>query len=199
MPIKKEEGGSKKLLFTIVIGFVLVTSIIGFTFSAIPYSDPTQGSLKYGDIELVQTNTGYATVLNNQIFEFTYHPSDLETYNVSALESKLSNVKAIYATSDLNSPLASQISGTEFDLSRILDAEKNVYLDVGFTGSNSFNKSVINCADATPFVPVIYFNFTNTSTELNDAGNCVIVNFASENSLAKIKDTVVYRLIGVLE
>lgn len=197
MPLRKDEDKSKKLLFTVVIGFVLLFSIIGFTFSAIPFGSVTQNNLKYGDIELVQTQLGLATLVNGQILEFTYYPEDVAATDVSLVTGKLTSARVVYATSDPNSSMAAQISGAQFDIGRVLDSRHNNFLDVAFTVENPYNRPVITCGDATPLIPVLLFNFTNSTTQITEISNCVIINFASENSLTRIRDKILYELLGV--
>ena len=198
MPIRKEEGKAKKLLFSIVIGFVLVSSVIGFTFSAIPFGlQPQSTSLKYSGYEFFPTQTGFGTIIDNQIFEFTNLPGDVENLDIGIILSKLSNSPMVYATSDPNSSLASAISGVEFTVSRILEKDSNTFLEVAFTAGNPYGKRIITCEDATPFIPVLLFNFTNTTTNIIEQNNCVIINVESELALNRIRDKIAYELLDI--
>lgn len=197
MPLRKDDDKSKKVLFVAVIGFVLLFSIIGFTFSAIPFSTVSQGNLKYGDLELIPTQLGLAAVVNDQVLEFTYYPEDVAATDVSLVTGKLASARVIYATSDPNSSMAVQISGAEFDIGRVLESKHNNFLDVAFTEQNPYGRPVIACSDATPLVPVLHFNFTNSTTGISETNNCVTINFASENSLTRIRDKTIYELLGI--
>lgn len=200
MPIRKEDSGRKKILFTLLVGFVLVSSIIGFTLSAIPFG--LQGDnedLKYNGIEFFQLQNGIATRIDGQIIDFIYFPSeltDVETGNITAV---LKSARVIYATSDPGSALAPAISGAEFDIGRVLEAKQDSFLNPVFTAANVYNMSIITCNDANPFVPVLYFNFTNTTTGVSEERSCVTINVASESALNKIRDRVIYELLGVIE
>ena len=198
MPIREDEGKTKKLLFSIVIGFVLVSSVIGFTFSAIPFGLQTQDTpIKYSGYEFFPTQNGIGTLIDDQIYEFTNFPEDVENLDIGDITSKISNSRMIYATSDPNSSLATSISGVEFTMSRVLEKDYNTFIEVAFTAGNPYGKRIITCADATPFIPVLLFNFTNTTTNVTDQNNCIIINVESEDSLNQVRDKIVYQLLEI--
>lgn len=198
MPLRKEENRTKKILFGALLLFVLASSIIGFSFSAIPFGlQEQQGKLKYNGIELTQTQTGFQTAIDGQILEFTYLPADVQGLNVSPAVARLESAKVIYATSHPNSSIAPAISGAEFDMARMLEKKKNSFLDTAFTEPNIYGKAVITCREATPYVPVIYFNMTNTTTSITEEGSCIIVNAGSETDFERIRDKIIYELLGI--
>ena len=146
MALRRQETKTKKILFGAVLFFVLASSIIGFSFSAIPFGlQEQQGKLKYNGIELTQTQTGFQTTIDGQILEFAYLPTDIQGLNVSQATAKLESAKVIYATSHPNSSIAPAISGAEFDIARILEKKKSSFLDIAFTEPNIYSKTVIAC------------------------------------------------------
>ncbi|MBS3133153.1 hypothetical protein J4470_03425 [Candidatus Woesearchaeota archaeon] len=199
MPIRQESNKTKKMLFSILIGFVLISSIIGFTFSAVPFGLQNQDStIKYNGIEFFQTQNGIATIIDGQVMEFTYLPDELESMEIDGVTKKISSARMIYTTSDPNSTLASQISGAEFNMAMVLEKNYKTFVDVAFTSDNPYGKSVITCDDATYLIPVFFFNFTNTTTSVTDQNDCIIVNVASEKALDRVRDKIIYELLGVL-
>ena len=198
MPIREEEGKTKKVLLSIVIGFVIVSSVIGFTFSAIPFGlQPQDTSLKYSGYEFFPTQNGVGTIIDDQIYEFTNLPGDVENLDIGDITSKISNSPMVYVTSDPNSSLASAISGVEFTMGRVLEKNYNTFIEVAFTAGNPHGKRIITCEDATVFIPVLLFNFTNTTTDITEQNNCVIINVDSEVSLNRIRDKIVYELLEI--
>ncbi|MBI2663889.1 hypothetical protein HYX10_00925 [Candidatus Woesearchaeota archaeon] len=196
MPIRPEESKWKKRTFTIVIFIVLFSSVIGFTFSAVPFG--LQGGddkIKYNGIEFFPTQTGLATQVDGQIFEFSHYPEDLADEDVAAIADSINSAAMIYATSDANSSIAGAISSMQYDVSRLIGAD--TFVQVAFTAENEFGKEIITCEDATESIPVLYFNFTNATTEITEEANCIIVNAESETALSRIKDKTMYELLGV--
>ncbi len=200
MPIRKEGSRAKKILFTSLVLFVLVSSILGFTLSSLPFGTQ-QGSekMEYNGVELFQAGDGIAAKVGGQLVRFTYFPSELEGFDAGNISGTLKSSRMAYATSDPDSVIASAISGAEFDINRVLAAGHSSLVSPAFTKENAFNKSVITCSDATAFVPVLFFNFTNSTTEISGKGNCITINVASESALNKVRDRVLYELIGAMK
>jgi DNA-dependent RNA polymerase auxiliary subunit epsilon len=44
----------------------------------------------------------------------------------------------------------------------------------------------------------VFFNQTNSTTEVREDGNCIVINFVSTNSLRRVADSAVYRILGVI-
>ena len=199
MPLRAEESRTKKIIFSVVIGFVLLSSVIGFTYSAIPFRNRIQSdnTIEYNDIEFFPTQNGLAAQINGQVYEFAYFPEDLGDVETGDAINAISSARMIYATSSPNSPSAGPISAVEFDISRALKSH-NSFVEVAFTDDNPYDKRVITCEDATEFVPVMYFNYTNTTTGVTYENNCITVNFASDNSLRRVRDKLIYELLGVI-
>lgn len=200
MPIRKDDSGKRKALFTILVGFVLVSSIIGFTLSAIPFGlQESSGKMEYNGFEFFQTQDGIAAKVDGQVIGFTYFPSELEGFEAGNITAALKSARLIYSTSDPESALAPAISGAEFDIGRVVEARHNSFLQPVFTAANAYNRSVITCSDANPLIPVLYFNFTNTTTSVAKEGSCVKINVDSENALNKVRDRVIYELLGIMK
>ena len=184
MPIRKGDAGKQKILFTLLVGFVLVSSIIGFTLSAIPFGLQDSGEkIKYNGVEFFQTQDGIAAKVDEKIIGFTYFPSELEDFEAGNITAALKSARVVYATSDPESALAPAISGAEFDIGRIVEARHNSFLQPVFTRENPYNRSIITCSDANPLVPVLHFNFTTTKMSVNEARSCLTINEAPGHAL----------------
>ena len=198
MPLKPEESKTKKILFTAVIGFVLLSSIIGFTYSAIPIlPSAQQGNLKFNGIEFFPTATGVAADIDGQFVEFTYYPNELGNLDTAGAVSRITSSRMVYVTSDPNSTLAGDFSGLEYDIGRALERNHNTFIEVAFTANNPFGKRIITCDDANAFVPVVFFNSTNGTTAITLENNCIIVNVGSENGFNRVHDKLIYELLGI--
>ena len=69
---------------------------------------------------------------------------------------------------------------------------------MGFTTENEYNIPVITCADATPTVPVLYFQRTN-ETKVYREGSCIILEAATDFDLLRLKDRILYGIFGVMK
>ncbi len=200
MPIRKDGSRTKRILFTSLVLLVLASSILGFTLSALPFGTQ-QGSekMKYNGVELFQSGDGIATKVDGQVIGLTYFPSELEDVDAGNITRTLESSRMVYATSDPDSSIATAISGTEFDINRVLKAGRSSFLAPVFTKENLYNKSIITCSDATAFVPVLFFNFTNSTTKVSEEDGCITINVASESDLNKVRDRVLYELLGAMK
>ena len=196
----KDKNRTRKILFTLLVLFVLASSIIGFTFSpAINNSSGGSGEFKYNGVKVYQAENGLFAEVAGKAIGFTYFPEELGETETGSIASAISSARVVYLTSDAGSAEASSISAAEFDISRALESTKNSFVEVAFTGENDFGKSAVTCADASPSVPVLFFNFTNSTSGLSESSGCFVINFESGRALAKARDKIVYQLIGAIK
>jgi hypothetical protein len=194
--MKKEESAFKKRLYTAVILLVLGSSIIGFVFSAIPNLN-LQNEITRNGVKFTPTQQGYSAIIGGTLFEFGNLPEAVNSQDTGPLDTALRS-RVVYFTSAPDTPYSPDISGAQFDLSRALTQERSTFAEIAFTGANSFGKEVITCENATQFIPVVFFNQTNSTTEVREDGNCIIINFVSTAGLQRVADSAVYRILGVI-
>ena len=201
MPLRPEESKTKKYIYTIIIGLVFFGSIIGFTYSSLAFSFNSGASdtntASYNGIDFFPTQFGIGADIDGQVMEFFYFPEDLKTTNVSLLTSTITQSRSVYITSHPNSTFASPISGIEFEMTRLLDSRYNTFLEVGFTDANAYDIPIINCEDATAFLPVVLFNFSNSTSGITEDNNCIVVNFASQTTFDRFRDKIIYELLEI--
>ena len=101
-----------------------------------------------------------------------------------------------YVTSDLNSDFSGLVSAIAFDASRFLESDNRV-VRIAFTDENPYGLPIVTCSNATSLTPVVTFNPANL-TSVTTVDSCSIISFDSEDSLRRIHDKIMYRLLGAL-
>ena len=183
----------KQMFMSLFIVAIMSLSVLGYMFG----KDSSEPS-KYKNFKFVRTQRGWEAKLNDQKLIFNYHPSQVEQINVSkAIIEKLNNSVQIYLTSDENSKNKQAIALAQFELSNIF-SKYNKYLTVGFTDKNNFNFTVITCANATAYIPVILFEKYNT-TEVSESNNCLLLRSRSDQDFIALKDRILYGVLGIID
>ena len=197
--MRRDYGGDRvekrKKFMVYLIAFVMIGSTFGVIFYG--YNSGT-GSIRYNDFKFVNKGGLWSTNVNGREALFTYFPSDVEPINISSsINSKLKDRLEIDVTSDFNDTFAETIALAQYQMGIVL-SNFNVFVRGGFTGSNPSNFTVITCKDASDFVPSIYFKNSNaTNVFLKD--NCIIAEAASKADVARIKDRLVYGMLGIIQ
>src|SRR3989344_3941800 len=140
MPIRREESRKAKLISTAIIGFVMLSSIIGFSFSQIAQigfdTNPEQ-KFSYGHLKLTAGQNSYSGEIDGKTYEFLYRPEELASVDADELAQTLKSSVQVYTTSDAQSRLAGQFRAAQFDFARAI--APNI-LEIGFTEENPFGK-----------------------------------------------------------
>ncbi len=175
------------------IAFIMVSSIFGIIFSG--YRQDSY-SVKYNGIAFERRGNMWFAAINGGI-GFDYHPEEVENINLSGeVEALLQDKIEIDVTSDIESPFKDDIAVAVYNMENTLSAT-GVYVRSGFTEENDFNIPVISCSDSSQFVPVVYFQEMN-KTEVIVNNSCIIAGAASEADILRIKDRLLYSILGII-
>ncbi len=189
------EKGKKIIVF--LIGFIMVASVFGVIFFGFNTADATR-RLKYNGFEFINRGSFWSTNVNEREAWFTYFPTDVELVSVNDdIIKRLINVIEIDVTSEFNDTFAEQISLAEYNMGLTLN-NFNVFVRQGFTNENQYNFPVITCESSTNFVPVIYFKSSN-ETKVYLENNCIIAEALTQADVEKIKDRLVYGILGIIQ
>lgn len=195
---------SKKMLWTIIIGVLMVASVFGIMFSG--YSSGRE-ELKYGEYEFERVvrklpsgilKESWAVDIDGKKAEFSYFPSDLEEFELDpAIGNVLAQSKVLYLTFNPNTK-----SVGKFELMRLELAESlsglGKYPMPGITSQNeAYSQPIVDCANATQAMPVLSLVEAN-ETSARMEGSCIILE-ANEYSTTALKDRVLYSMLGIME
>jgi|TARA_B100001964_G_C14254112_1_gene611399 hypothetical protein len=193
----RDSGKKINKIMVYLMGFIMVGSIFGVVFFGFGSGGGT-GSVKYNDFKFVNKGSFWSTTFDGREASFTYFPSDVEFIEVNNdIIGRLKNKIEIDATSDFNDAFAKQISLAEYNMGITLN-NFNVFVRQGFTAENDYDFPVITCENATDFVPVIYFkSFNETKVYLENS--CIIAEALRQDDIERIKDRLVYGMLGIIE
>jgi hypothetical protein len=186
-----------KIVMTVLIVVVMVSSIIGFVFSDMAMGGQNTNGLSYNGFVFTQGTNSFGLKVDGQSLTFSYLPSQIDFMPLnSSVLAPLAASRMAYITSDENSTNAIAMGGFTYTVSQALKA-KSSYGVQSFTTGNAFGKPVVTCSNATEFVPVILVQDSN-STDMNIENNCIIVNAASSVDIERLGDRLSYGILGVI-
>ena len=139
-----------------------------------------------------------STNVNGREALFSYFPSDVELIPIdSETINRLKDKLEVDVTSEFNDTLSEAIALAQFQMGITLN-NFNAFVRNGFTSENPSNFQIITCRDSTDFVPVIYFRSSN-ETRIYLKNDCIIAEAASDVDVIRIKDRLVYGILGIIK
>ncbi|PLW79735.1 hypothetical protein C0585_06230 [Candidatus Woesearchaeota archaeon] len=189
-----------KIIMGLFISVIMVGSIMGIFVS----QNNTVPELEYenenGEVFSFQVDQSsfYITEINDNYYNFYYHPSDLARFknDTNEINAALSTNQAVILI-DVN-----DINAQYIDLARLEISESFIKENIFIYGAKTTNSTsypglpVMNCDNATPELPFIYLRTgNNTNIELNN--NCLIME-GNQYDFLRFKDLIVYTKYGVL-
>lgn len=192
--MKQKKFWNKKNAIAIVIALLMVSSIIGLMWSQSPL--PTT---KYKGHVLTAKNNMWWIKVNSHEIGFNFHPSDVENITMdAAIKEKLLNTLMIYITFDPENP-PKYIDSVRFEISSALQS-KGIYVESStIKESEDYALPVIDCSNATKFVPVVKFEPSEKNkTILILEDNCIIAQAKDDADIIKLKDRLLYSMFGII-
>lgn len=194
MAEKKEK---KKWWLILFIVFIMIGTSFSFIFFGF---SPQNDVVRHNGIKFAKNpsqNIWIARV-NGREAAFSFLPSEVQSIPMPAdSAAKLKNKFEIDTAYDLNSTYKEAIALAQHQMGLTLNAY-SIYVRKGFTANNTFSMPVITCNDATSSAPVIYFRHGNV-TGIHSDSNCIIAEAAANADFIRVKDRLLYGILGVLE
>ena len=192
--LRRERSNIGKKVIVYFIGITMVFSVFGVIFFG--FGAGSGGSVKYNGLKFTDKGNFWSVNINGREALFTYLPDELSLINAeNAAIEKLKNVVQIDTTSEFNDTLAESIALAQFQMGTTM-FNFNIFVRNGFTAEQQ-NFPVIACKDATQFVPVIYFKWSN-ATNVHMENNCIIAEAANAADMLRLKDRLVYGILGII-
>ncbi len=200
----KKSRMSKKMIWTLILGGLMVASVFGIMFSS--YNSGND-KLKYGEYKFEKAVKRLPSGMTQEIWtvdidgkkaEFSYFPGDLEEFELDpAIGDLLARSKVVYLTFD---PSTKNVG--KFELMRLEMAESladfGKYPVPGIIEEHEqYSQPIVDCGNATEMVPVVSLvegNETNARLE----GGCIVLE-ANEYSTTALKDRVIYSMLGIMD
>ncbi len=193
---KKSRIFNKKNLVGILIVGIMVLSGIGYM-----WSDSTNSKQNYNGHKIISQNNKWYVQADDSYAQFDFHPTELENINMSAdVAEYLSNVKMLYIVFDPDSSLIQDFEVERVRLEKDLPQFLKIYPVTGVTYNSTeySNFPVVTCANATMYVPVLYFRKGN-STEIIANDTCIILQARDSYDVPAVTDRLMYGLLGVMQ
>ena len=193
---RKKDSSKKYALMGIFIVAIMVLSGVGYMWSG---SANTPGNYD-GHKLIMQNNRWYAETGEDTYVSFSYHPSELESMNMSSsLTQYLKNVRMLYMTFDPESELVQEFEIQRLRLERVMPEHLSIYPSTGVTKNTSQYSAypVIGCENSTVHVPVLYFREGNT-TEIIAQDTCIILQARNGFEIDIVTDRLLYGLLGII-
>jgi len=177
----------------------IVIIMIGTSFSVFLYGgSPANEVVRYNDIKFTGNGQMWIAKINDRQAAFTFLPSEVQDIPISdGINELLQDKYEIDVTSDFNSTYKEPIALAQHQMGLTL-ATYNIYMRQGFTKNNSFNLPVITCENSAASLPVVYFEYRN-STGISLNNTCVIARASSNQDFIRVKDRLVYSMFGVIK
>ena len=185
-----------KKIMVYFIGFIMVSSVFGVIFLGFG-SEQGENSLQYNGLGFTLRNNFWTVVHDDIPLSFVYAPQDVEMIAFDGNSAyMLKNAVEIDLTSDFNDTFAEGIALAQYQMGIVLQPYDK-FLRQGFTSTQG-NFQAITCKDSSASVPVIYFRKGN-STRLLAEENCIIAEAATIQDMIRVKDRIIYGMLGIIE
>lgn len=191
---KKEKKRWGLIIFIVIIMLGTSVSFVFFGFS------PQNEVAKYNGIKFVKNSAQniWTAKINGKDAAFSFLPSEVEgVFAFDDIAKRLQNKLEIDVTYDINSTYKEAIALAHHQMGLTLE-QYNIYVRKGFTTNNSFNTPIIACNNSTINVPVVYFKYGN-ATSIHLEGNCIIAEASTNADFIKVKDRLLYGILGVMK
>src|SRR3989344_5003626 len=191
----KEKKEKKKVGLILFIVMIMIGTSFSFVFFGFSGSSEV---VKYDDIKFVRKIDRWEAKINDRQAAFSFLPAEAENIPDADGSAKLlQNKFEIDTTYDLNSTYREAIALANYQMGMTL-SNYNIFIRQGMASNNSFNMPIIKCTGATLQVPVVYFREGN-STRISVKDNCIIAEANSNADFIRIKDRLVYSILGVIQ
>ncbi len=191
---KADEKKKQKLIYGLLIAFIMVTSVLGY------FGSRGNSSYRYNNIKFTRLpNTQlFVTKIKGMEFRFHYLPQWVDNLTIpQEIIAKIRDSQVMYTTYDYNSSFATVDAEVEFYLTEAL-SEISKYVLPGFITRTNTKRPLITCANATASVPVIYLGKSNI-TELRLNNSCITFKAPTRAEFLAYKDRLLYGVLGIIQ
>jgi len=173
--------------------FVMVASVLGAVF------DFQRGEIqRYKGVKYTQGDTSISAKIDGKPYQFRYFPAQLERVHLDpAVGNALRSTEMVVISYNASSPLTEALAGIQYNVQETLQVSLDAYIQPAIVSNNSYNLPVMDCQNATQFIPIIVLHQTN-ETGLWYQNNCIDARFESEADLSVLRDQLLYASLGVL-
>lgn len=178
---------------------VLVFLVIGLSSSFLFFGFRDEGtSQSYNGYDFTYRQDAWHVEVDDTEYQFLLTPDQVNTIRLpDEVKRLLDNPVQLDTTSNVSDEYNQSIALAQYQMAFTL-RDAGVYSRTGFITNVSSRFPVITCADASPTVPVIYYQGANLTGVSSEEG-CILAKGQSQTDIIRIKDRLMYQLLGVME
>jgi hypothetical protein len=196
----KKKFFTKEKIWTVILGGIMIFSVFGIMLGTDSNVQERKEYKEYKfDKVVIGNQYAWQTEIADKTYTFDYYPTDLEEVNFTAdVNSMIKGMKSAYVTFNPNTKKVDQFELARFKLIEAGFKEYEIYFMNGITAPNAaYNQPIVDCGNATAYVPVIKMTLSNT-TSASMEGNCLVIE-ATEYSIIAMKDRILYAMAGIIQ
>ena len=182
-----------------LIAFIVLI-MLGTSFSIFFNGFQSQSQIvKHNGLKFVNNGNFWVAKISGRDAAFNFLPADVENIPSADFSKLLQGKYQIDSTSEVNGTFREPIALVQYQMGLTLQTY-NIYLRKGFTTNTTFGSQIpiIICNNATQNVPVVYFTKSN-STSISVKENCVVAEALTSTDVIRVKDRLLYGILGVIK
>lgn len=186
---------SNKVLVSLFISFIMITSILGFILGGFTQ---TKEELEYNNHKFTRSGNYWETEVSNIKARVNFFPTELEDVNVSdEVISRIKSTKMVYITKPMQGNNLEAIGLASFELADFL-VPLQIFSQAAISDNNTgYALPLLTCQNTTIFVPVISFeNANQTQAYLNE--DCIIIEAQYAQGFIQLKDKIILKFLGIM-
>ena len=182
----KKNSNKSKILISIIIIFLMITSVLGF----ISLSS-TSTKINYKGLKFKNIDDRWIAIVNNQQISLAFSPEELPNNPTIISLNDLNSAQKIYVTS--NPTENTQQAQIEF-FNNLMPFLSPILIQACTEDiPQCSEKPLKTCQDATPTTKIILFKESN-QTLINYQDNCLTIQGKGQDLIKKIDSLVLYIL-----
>ena len=192
---KKKKLIENKALMAIFFSFIMVSSILSIIFGG--YNAPQDNELEYEGYTFTRGENFWTVEVNGSLYKTHFFPTELSDLNVSPeITARIKSTKMAFISAPVLTEDKEFTSVASFELANFF-IENDIYMVQAISDNNSgYNLPLIDCQNATAFVPVITFkNSTPSQAIMQD--DCIVIEAANSQDYVRLKDKIILEYLGI--
>jgi len=189
MARRRKKQKSRAWIWGLGIVLLMVFSGLGYML------DSSNAPNNYNGYKFTAMQNSWAVKIDGRQMQFAYHPGDLESIEVDAdAIQKLKSATVFYVTYDPNSDIISEMEVARIRLQKEFG---NVLPGVLNQTGGYENFELINCQNASQYVPVLVLEQGN-STSITSDEYCIHVSARDRYEVTAAIERLLYGIYGVM-
>ena len=195
--MRRKENNRSKRFMVYFMAIVMISSVFAVMFYG--FAGGNRNCITYDEFKICGEGELWVINVNQNLVYFDYLPTGVLDIEVSSeIFDSMRNTVEVDMTYDLNASFSDTMGTIGDTMMMEFNNIFSVYLRLGITSENDLGYDIITCSSATAMVPVLYFKESN-ETEVYTEDNCIIAEAKNGIEALRIRDRIMYGLLGIIE